>query len=86
MPEVLPFTLTDVKPLEAFTDVTELPGATIEFSHHVVAAEGGTRLTHRAQIGGPEWQRYSRMLGENLATGVSRAVAKLAQLAEAESR
>lgn len=86
VPEPLPFTLTAVTPREAFTDVTTVPGATLEFWHRVVAAEEGTCLAHGARIRGPEWQRYARILGGKIASGMCRAIAKLSDLAEAESR
>lgn len=85
MPEMppIPFTLTVVEPDVAFEDVSPFGNANLRFYHRLDSVEGGTRITHGAEITGEGGPAIAMAIGENLAHGMVRAVAKLAELAEA---
>lgn len=77
----LPYVLTEVIPLERFSDHTELPGAVLEFSHRLKAIPEGTLITHRVEISGPAWQDYAILVRE-LERDLPNTLASLAALAE----
>lgn len=77
----IPFTLTEVEPNVRFADVTEIPGATLRFTHTLTPTGAGTEISHRVTIEGPAAQE----LGPVVTAGVPAALAKLASLAEESS-
>jgi hypothetical protein len=81
-PKALDFVLTEVVPLELFADQTELPGASLLFTHRLEnTGSGGTQITHQVSIVGAAWQQYADGLGHELEQNLPKTVAKLAVLA-----
>jgi hypothetical protein len=78
----LPFHMTDVKPLESFTDETELPGAKLTFHHFLTETPEGLKVTHQVTINGPAWENYASGFGKGLEHELPHTVAKLVQVAE----
>ena len=76
----IPFTLTAVTPGRAFTDETTLPDAHLVFEHLLEDVEGGTKITYRVTIDGPEG------FGPQVTEDTPDAMRALAKLAEASSR
>jgi hypothetical protein len=81
----LPFSMTDVKPLESFTDETELPGAKLIFHHFLEQVPEGLKVTHQVTISGPAWENYASGFGKGLEHELPHTVAKLVQVAESKS-
>ena len=79
----LAFTLLEVLPNILFRDVTEIPGANIEFTHTLERTAEGTRITHQVSISGPAWEGIAASVGQGIAHGLPHTVASLARLAEA---
>jgi uncharacterized protein YndB with AHSA1/START domain len=77
----IPFTLTEVEPNVRFADITEIPGATLRFTHTLTPTGEGTEISHRVSIEGPAAQD----LGPVVTAGVPAALAKLAVLAAESS-
>lgn len=75
------FELTDVQPVEGFTDVTKLPLARMCFEHSAVREGDLTRVTHRVTISGPATPLFSRVIGRGIAKGLPGAVRTLARVA-----
>jgi hypothetical protein len=73
----IPFTLTEVTDGRSFTDETRLPDALLRFEHVLAEVEGGTRITCRVTIDGPE------ELGPQVTEDTPDAMRALARLAEA---
>ncbi len=82
--EELPFRMIEATENESFTDETDIPGtATLRFEHRLAPlAGGGTRITHRVVISGPE----ADQLGPMVTADVPQAVASLADHALASER
>lgn len=78
----LPYRILEATPLQSFSDVTELPGAHLEFIHRLEVTPAGTKITHRVEISGPAWQAYAEGLGQALKQDLPKTLAKLAQVAE----
>lgn len=76
----IPFTLVEVTPGRSFTDETRLDDALLRFEHVLEEVEGGTRITYRVRIDGPE------ELGPQVTSDTPDAMRALARLAEASSR
>jgi Polyketide cyclase / dehydrase and lipid transport len=81
----MPFTLLAVSQNQGFTDSTQLPGATVVFTHTLEPTFEGTRITHRCEIIGEAWERYVDTLGAGIAERLPSTVANLAKLAETQS-
>lgn len=82
----VPFTLTEVRPLEAFADETEVPSAVLRFRHRLEQLDAGRiRITHRIEIEGPSADALGAM-GSGSSAGVPAAVARSASLASDASR
>jgi hypothetical protein len=81
----LPFLMTDVKPLESFTDETELPGAKLTFHHFLEQTPAGLKVTHQVTIDGPAWENYASGFGKGLEHELPHTVAKLVQVAESQA-
>jgi Polyketide cyclase / dehydrase and lipid transport len=81
-PQSFGFRLTEVTPLRSFSDITELPGATLTFDHLLEVTADGTRITHRIQISGDAWEGYAARMSEDFERELPHAVTKLARLAE----
>ncbi|MEV6626142.1 SRPBCC family protein [Amycolatopsis sp. NPDC051106] len=73
----IPFTLTEVTEGRSFTDETRLPDAHLRFEHVLTDVEGGTRITYRVTIDGPEG------FGPQVTSDTPDAMRALARLAEA---
>jgi Polyketide cyclase / dehydrase and lipid transport len=82
---LLPFKMTQVTPLESFTDETELPGAKLTFHHVLEKTSDGVNVTHQGTISGPAWENYASGLGKGLEAELPHTVATLVKLAEAQS-
>jgi hypothetical protein len=82
--EPLPFRLVAVRPLEGFTDETELPGAVLRFRHRLERLGGGrVRITHAFEFDGPAAQELGAAMGEEMSAGIPASLAALARLAGA---
>ncbi|RZS89568.1 uncharacterized protein YndB with AHSA1/START domain [Motilibacter rhizosphaerae] len=78
----LPFTIEHAEPGRGFTDVFELPGATLRGTHTLTPLpEGGTRITHRVELSGPAADELAPVLMPDITDGVPETVAALARLA-----
>lgn len=75
------FVLTEVS-AHSFTDITHLPGADLIFIHTLQTTAEGTTLTHRAEIQGDAWEKYSTTIGKNIEHELPLAVENLIRLAE----
>jgi len=75
------FELVDVRPAEAFTDVTSLPLARMRFEHTAVRDGELTRVTHRVTISGLATPLFSRVIGRGIAKGLPTTVKTLVRLA-----
>lgn len=75
------FTLVDVAPEVAFTSVTRLPLARLEFRHRIQSTPTGSRLTHTVTIRGPMSALFARLVGASIARDLPPAMAALARLA-----
>ena len=75
----IPFTLTEVTEGRSFTDETRLPDAFLRFEHVLTDVEGGTKITYRVTIDGPEG------FGPQVTEDTPDAMQALARLAEAET-
>ena len=73
----IPFTLTEVTEGRSFTDETVLPDAHLRFEHVLTDVDGGTRITYRVTIDGPEG------FGPQVTEDTPDAMRALARLAEA---
>jgi hypothetical protein len=73
----IPFTLTEVTEGRSFTDETRLPDAHLRFEHVLADVDGGTRITYRVTIDGPEG------FGPQVTSDTPDAMRALARLAEA---
>jgi polyketide cyclase/dehydrase/lipid transport protein len=73
----IPFTLTEVTAGRSFTDETRLPDAHLRFEHVLTDVDGGTRITCRVTIDGPDG------FGPQVTSDTPDAVRALARLAEA---
>lgn len=80
----LPFLTTEVKPLESFTDETELPGAKLTFHHFLEKIPAGLKVTHQVTISGPAWENYASGFGKGLEHELPQTVAKLVKVAESK--
>jgi uncharacterized protein YndB with AHSA1/START domain len=84
-PAPMPFTLLAVTPNQGFTDSTQLPGASVVFTHTLEPTSEGTRITHHCEITGEAWEGYVDTLGAGIAERLPSTVANLAKLAETQS-
>ncbi|WP_290049643.1 SRPBCC family protein [Amycolatopsis solani] len=75
----IPFTLTEVTEGRSFTDETRLPDSFLRFEHVLTDVEGGTRITYRVTVDGPEG------FGPQVTEDTPDAMQALAKLAEASS-
>lgn len=75
------FTLVEVEPEVAFTTVTRLPLARLEFSHRIQSSPTGSLLTHTVTISGPMSPLFARVVGAGIARDLPPAMAALASLA-----
>lgn len=85
-PTPLKFTLLAVTPNLGFTDSTELPGANVIFTHILEQIPEGTRITHRCELIGDNWEKYLDTLGAGIAKRMPSTVTNLARLAEEQSQ
>jgi Polyketide cyclase / dehydrase and lipid transport len=83
-PQALGFVLLEVEVNEIFSNVAEIPGVKIDFTHTLEPITGGTNVTHRVTISGPAWEHVAATVGKKLEQGLPRTVASLAKLAELE--
>lgn len=76
----LPYVLTEVRPGQAFTDETAMPGGVLRFSHRIEpAGDGRWRLTHRLEIDGTD---ELAALGPMITEDFPAAVGALARMCE----
>jgi uncharacterized protein YndB with AHSA1/START domain len=80
-PHPLGFELLEVETNRLFRDVTEIPGARLEFSHHLEPTADGTRITHVVTITGPAWEQVAATAGKGIEHGLPQTVRSLAELA-----
>ena len=85
-PAPLKFKLLAVIPNLGFTDCTELNGAEVIFIHTLEIISQGTRITHRCELVGENWQAYVDTLGAGIAQRLPSTVQNLARLAEEQSQ
>ena len=77
---VLHSTLTDVRPLQGFVDVTEFAGVRVQVAHAITAREdGGARVVYRTQVDGPG----AEDIGPGIAADFPTVLAALRREAEA---
>lgn len=81
--EKLPFELTDVNPLQGFSDLTDIPGAGVQvrFTHLLAESDGETRITHRVTISGPNAETLAPRLGAHMPKSIPHSMEGLAALA-----
>ncbi|CRK81335.1 hypothetical protein [Neobacillus massiliamazoniensis] len=81
--EPLPFTLTEVKENEFFSDVTVLEdaGIQLEFNHRIEIHESKTKLTHALVISGPNSEMMGNQIGPMISQGIPDTMANLVMLA-----
>jgi hypothetical protein len=81
--EPLPFTLTEVKENEFFSDVTVLEdaGIQLEFNHRIEIHESKTNLTHALVISGPNSEMMGNQIGPMISQGIPDTMANLVMLA-----
>lgn len=84
-PAPLKFRLLEVIPNFGFTDLTELNGASVVFTHTLETIPEGTRITHRCELIGEHWGKYLDTLGAGIAKRMPSTVTNLARLAEEQS-
>ena len=80
--QTLTFELTEVVPLERFSDSTALPGAVIVFDHWLEQTAQGLKISHRVTLSGEAQESYVARMGAHLEHGLKNSVEKLAQLLE----
>lgn len=73
------YELIEVTPGKSFTDVTEIPGATLRFIHSVTEADGRTVVTHRVEIEGEQAAEFGPMVTEDVPDAM-RGLVKLAEV------
>lgn len=81
-----PFELTAVDEGRSYTSKTTMPGGWIELDHEIEPAGEGTRITHRARIGGPLAFVWSRATGWMVKRDVPETVQQLAEYAAERER
>ncbi|WP_123042491.1 SRPBCC family protein [Cohnella candidum] len=81
--EKLPYELTEVNPLQGFSDVTDIPGAGIQvsFTHILTESDGETQITHRVRITGPNAETLGPRFGAHMPKSVPHSMEGLAALA-----
>ncbi|WNR44127.1 SRPBCC family protein [Paenibacillus roseipurpureus] len=86
--EPLSFELTDVKPLDRFSDITDIPkaGIQVHFTHLLVESNGETQVTHKVKITGPNAERLGPQFGAHMTEGIPHTMAGLAALALEKER
>jgi uncharacterized protein YndB with AHSA1/START domain len=75
------FELVDVEPERRFVLKSRLPGATLTFTHQLEPAGEGTRITHRADLGGPLSFVWTPVVGRIIKPSLPSGVEQLAELA-----
>jgi hypothetical protein len=80
----LPFTLTEVEPERLFTDETPVGDAVVRVRHLLDPADGGTRITYKVEIEGPE--PFAAQLGAMITADIPQTMARLARVAEEGDR
>jgi uncharacterized protein YndB with AHSA1/START domain len=75
--------LVDVRPNERFTDEAEMGGIVVRTLHELRdSPAGGTRITYRTEITGPEADQLGPEIGPAITSDFSETVARLVNLAE----
>ncbi len=84
----LPFQLTEVDPLQGFSDVTDIPGTGIQihFTHRLEKVEEGTKVTHSVRITGSSANELISHLGPELTRGIPHTMERLAEMALAREQ
>lgn len=81
--EPLAFELTEVSPLQSFSDVTDIPGAGIQvhFTHLLIESGGTTQVTHKVMITGPNAEQMGPKFGAHMVKGIPHSMEGLVALA-----
>ncbi|QYR22498.1 hypothetical protein KZ483_05860 [Paenibacillus sp. sptzw28] len=81
--ELLAFELTEVSPLNGFSDVTDIPdaGIQIRFMHRLLETAEGTSVTHKVTIIGPNAEHLGPEFGAGMAEGIPDTMERLVSLA-----
>ncbi|MFC5403220.1 hypothetical protein [Cohnella soli] len=84
----LPFKLTEVNPLQGFSDLTDIPdaGIQVQFKHLLAEANGETRVTHQVKITGPNAAQLGPKFGAHMETGIPKSMANLVAVALEKER
>ncbi|MHB1612187.1 MAG: SRPBCC family protein [Sulfobacillus sp.] len=84
----LPFQLTEVDPLQGFSDVTDIPGTGIQihFTHRLEQVEEGTKVTHSVSITSSSANELISHLGPDLTRGIPHTMERLAEMALAREQ
>jgi hypothetical protein len=79
----LSFVLTEVVPLGGFSDVTVIPNAGIEvhFDHRLERIAGGTRITHKVTLAGPNSETMGPRMIEHFSRGIPHTMEGIAAMA-----
>jgi Polyketide cyclase / dehydrase and lipid transport len=76
------FVLMEAAQGVGFRDRSFLPLARLDFTHRVEPVDGGVRITHRVEIGGPLGWLFGRVMGAGFREGLPQTVRSLAAAAE----
>ncbi|MEH7108139.1 SRPBCC family protein [Bacillus sp. JJ1764] len=79
----LPFELTEVNPLQGFSDVTDIPNAGIQihFTHVLMESAGEMQVTHRVTIRGINSEQLGPKFGAHMVKGIPSTMERLVALA-----
>ena len=75
------FELVEVEPERRFVSKAKLPGGTLILEHMIEPTNGGTRITHRARLGGPLRSLWRPVIGRIIDRELPPGVERLAELA-----
>jgi hypothetical protein len=74
----LPFTLTSVTPTQYYTEVMQLPLASVESTHILSPMGGKTRIEHGMTMSGSMAWAYELLLRKRIEAGMNQAIDNLA--------
>lgn len=75
------FELIEVEPERRFVSKGKIPGGTLTFEHMIEPTNGGTRITHRAELAGPLGFLWTPLIGRIIKRELPAGVERLAELA-----
>jgi hypothetical protein len=76
------FVVSELTPNVSFTDVTQLPLATMAFAHRIDVIDGVTHFTHHVTMTGSLSPVFSRLIGRGIVSELPKAMRTLAALTQ----